>query len=229
MRDRVVLVTAPKGGLGSFITRRFLETGATVVGASRSISQQDFPGPNFTALIVDFTKAAAVNDAVQSVITRFGRLDVLVHLLDGFEGGQTVAETDDDAWQRMRDLNLTAGFYVLRAAIPYLRKSGRGRIVAIGSLSAVEPHSELGAYVAFKAALTMLVRTVALENKDAGLTAHVVLPGTMDTLANREAMPDADFSKWIQPKDVVNLVLSLTAERASQVRGAVIPIGGRNV
>ena len=229
MRDRVVLVTAPKGGLGSFITRRFLETGATVVGASRSISQQDFPGPNFTALIVDFTKAAAVNDAVQSVITRFGRLDVLVHALGGFVGGQTVAETDDDAWERMRDLNLTSGFYVLRAAIPYLRKSGRGRIVAIGSLTVVEPHPALGAYVTFKAALAMLVRTVALENKDVGLTAHVVLPGTMDTPANREAMPNADFSKWVQPKDVVNLVVSLTTERASQVTGAVIPIGNHNV
>ena len=101
--------------------------------------------------------------------------------------------------------------------------------MAIGSLAAVEPHSQLGAYVTFKAALAMLVRTVALENKDAGLTAHVVLPGTMDTPANREAMPNADFSKWIQPKDVVNLVLSLTAERASQVRGAVIPIGSQNV
>jgi NAD(P)-dependent dehydrogenase (short-subunit alcohol dehydrogenase family) len=229
MNDRVVFITGAKGGLGSFITRRFLETGATVVGASRSISQQDFPGVNFTALVVDFTKAAAVNDAVQFVIKRFGRLDVLVHLLGGFEGGQTVAETDDDAWQRMRDLNLTAGFYVLRAAIPYLRKSGRGRIVAIGSLTAVEPHSQLGAYVTFKAALAMLVRTVALENKDAGLTAHVVLPGTMDTPANREAMPNADFSKWIQPKDVVNLVLSLTSERASQVTGALIPIGNHNV
>jgi len=229
MKDRVVFITGAKGGLGSFITRRFLETGATVVGASRSISQQEFLRPNFTALIVDFTKAAAVNDAVQSVITRFGRLDVLVHLLGGFVGGQTIAETDDDAWERMRDLNLTSGFYVLRAAIPYLRKSGRGRIVAIGSLTAVEPHSQLGAYVTFKAALAMLVRTVALENKDAGLTAHVVLPGTMDTPANREAMPNADFSKWIQPKDVVSLVLSLTAERASQVRGAVIPIGSQNV
>jgi NAD(P)-dependent dehydrogenase (short-subunit alcohol dehydrogenase family) len=229
MNDRVVFITGAKGGLGSFITRRFLETGATVVGASRSISQQDFPGVNFTALVVDFTKAAAVNDAVQFVIKRFGRLDVLVHLLGGFEGGQTVAETDDDAWQRMRDLNLTAGFYVLRAAIPYLRKSGRGRIVAIGSLTAVEPHSQLGAYVTFKAALAMLVRTVALENKDAGLTAHVVLPGTMDTPANREAMPNADFSEWIQPKDVVNLVLSLTSERASQVTGALIPIGNHNV
>ena len=229
MKDRVIFITGAKGGLGSFITRRFLETGAAVVGASRSISQQDFPRPNFTALVVDFTKAEAVNDAVQSVITRFGRLDVLVHLLGAFEGGQTVAETDDDAWQRMRDLNLTSGFYVLRAALPYLRKSGRGRIVAMGSLTAVEPHSQLGAYVTFKAALAMLVRTVALENKDAGLTAHVVLPGTMDTPANREAMPNADFSKWVQPKDVVNLVVSLTTERASQVTGAVIPIGNHNV
>ena len=229
MNDRVVFITGAKGGLGSLITRRFLETGATVVGASRSISQEDFPGLNFTALAVDFTKAGAVSDAVQFVITQFGRLDVLVHVFGGFVGGQTVAETDDHAWERMRDLNLTSGFYVLRAALPYLRKSGRGRIVAIGSLTAVEPHSELGAYVTFKAAFAMLVRTVALENKDAGLTAHVVSPGTMDTPANREAMPNADFSKWIQPRDVVNLVVSLTTERASQVTGAVIPIGNHNV
>ena len=101
--------------------------------------------------------------------------------------------------------------------------------MAIGSLTAVEPHPQLGAYITFKAALAMLVRTVALENKDAGLTANVVLPGTIDTPTNRKAMPNADFSKWIQPSDVVNLVLSLTAERASRVTGAAIPIGGPNV
>ena len=229
MRDRVVFITGAKGGLGSYITRRFLQTEATVVGASRSISQQDFPLPNCTALAVDFTKATAVNDAVQSVITRFGRLDVLVHVVGGFAGGQTVAGTDDATWERMRDLNLTSGFYLLRAAVPFLRKSGRGRIVAVGSLTAVEPHPQLGAFITFKAALAMLVRTVALENKDAGLTANIVLPGTMDTPANRNAMPDADFSKWIQPSDVVNLVLSLTTERASRVTGEEIPIGGRNV
>ena len=95
MKEKVAFITGAKGGLGSFITRRFLETGVTVVGTSRSISQQDFAGRNFTALAVDFTKATAVNDAVQSVMTQFGRLDVLVHLLGGFAGGQTVAETDD--------------------------------------------------------------------------------------------------------------------------------------
>jgi NAD(P)-dependent dehydrogenase (short-subunit alcohol dehydrogenase family) len=137
MKEKVVFITGAKGGLGSYITRRFLETRATVVGASRSISQQDFPGPNFTTLAVDLTKAVAVNDAVQSVITRFGRLDVLVHLLGGFAGGQSVAETDDATWEQMRDLNVTSGFYVLRVAVPHLRKSGKGRIVAVGSLTAV--------------------------------------------------------------------------------------------
>src|SRR5258707_4989267 len=102
----------------------------------------------------------------------------------------------------MRDLNLTSSFYVLRAAVPHLRKSGRGRIVAIGSLTAVEPHPQLGAYITFKAALAMLGRTVALENSDAGLTANVVLPGTMDTPEHRRAIPSAAPSQWIQPIDV---------------------------
>src|SRR5258707_1668881 len=229
MKEKVVFITGAKGGLGSFITRRFLETGVTVVGASRSISQQDFPGPNFTALAVDFTTATAVNDAVQSVITRFGRLDVLVHLLGGFAGGQTVGETDDATWERMRDLNLTSAFYVLRVAIPHLRKSGNGRVIAIGSLAAVEPHAGLGAYVTFKTALATLVRTVALENKDAGLTANLILPGTMDTPANRKAMPAADPSKWVQPGAVAELALFLAEVRAAQVPGTVIPIDGTNV
>ena len=127
----------------------------------------------------------------------------MTHVLGGFAGGQTIAETDVAVWEQMRDLNLSSAFYVLRAAIPHLRKSGSGRIVAIGSLTAVEPHARLGAYVTFKAALTTLVQTIALENRDSGLTANVVLPGTMDTPANRKATPKADFSKWVRPADVV--------------------------
>src|SRR6266850_4238804 len=229
MNNKVVLITGAKGGLGWFVTQRFLATGATVVGTSRSISQADFPEANFVALPVDFTKADAVQKAIESVVSRFGRLDALVHLLGGFAGGKTVAETDDATWEQMCDLNLTSAFYVLRAAIPHLRKSGNGRIVAIGSLTAVEPHAGLGAYVTFKAALTMLVRTVALENKDAGLTANLILPGTMDTPANRKAMPAADPSKWVQPGAVADLALWLAEDRAARVTGTVIPIDGTNV
>jgi NAD(P)-dependent dehydrogenase (short-subunit alcohol dehydrogenase family) len=226
MSERVIFITGAKGGLGSFITQRFLATGARVIGASRSISQQDFPSPNFVALPVDFTKPAAVTGAVSSIVDRYRRLDVLVHVVGAFAGGQSVAETDDATWEQMRDLNLTSAFYTLRAAIPHLRKSGSGRIVAIGSLAAVEPHAGLAAYVTFKAALAMLVRSVALENRDAGVTANVVLPGTMDTRTNRKAMPNADFSKWLQPSEVADLVLWLCDERAGHITGTTIPIDG---
>ena len=229
MSDKVVLITGAKGGLGSFVTQRFLATGATVVGTSRSISREDFPESNFVPVAVDFTKAAAVREAVESVVSRFGKLDVLVHVLGGFAGGKSVAETDDATWEQMRDLNLTSAFYVLRAAIPHLRKSGNGRIIAIGSLTAVEPHAGLGTYVTFKSALATLVRTVALENKDAGLTANLILPGTMDTPANRKAMPNADPSKWLQAGAVADLALWLADDRAAHITGTLIPIDRTDV
>jgi NAD(P)-dependent dehydrogenase (short-subunit alcohol dehydrogenase family) len=228
MSGRVVLITGAKGGLGTFVTQRFLATGANVIGTDRSIAQNDFPAANFVALPADLTKSPEVTRAISSVIDRFGRLDALVHLLGGFAGGKSVAETDDATWEQMHDLNLTAAFYVLRAAIPHLRKSGAGRIVAVGSLAAVEPHAGLAAYVTFKSALVSLVRTVAVENKDAGLTANVVLPGTMDTPANRKAMPGADFSKWLKPADVADLILWLADERASHITGTAIPIDSPN-
>lgn len=226
MDNRIVFITGANGGLGASVTQHFLNAGATVIGASKRISKDDFPHANFHALAGDFTKSAEVNTAVGSVVAQFGRIDALIHVLGGFAGGQSVADTDDASWEQMQDLNLTSAFYVLRAAIPHLRKSGKGRIVVIGSLTAAEAHANLGAYITFKSALATLVKTVALENKDAGLTANVVLPGTMDTPANRKAMPNADFSKWLQPKEVADLVLWLASEQAGHVSAAAIPIDG---
>lgn len=159
---------------------------------------------------------------------RNSRLGVLIHLLGGFAGGPSIATTDDATWMHMQDLNLTAAFYVFRETIPHLRKSKQGRIVAIGSLTAEEPHANLGAYVTFKSALSTLVQTVALENADAGVTANVILPGTMDTPGNRKAMPNADFSTWLNPKRVADLVVWLTDDRAGQITGTAIPIGGNH-
>jgi NAD(P)-dependent dehydrogenase (short-subunit alcohol dehydrogenase family) len=228
MSDKVVFITGASGGLGASVTRRFLSSGATVIGASRKITADEFPAPNFTAMRVDFTSDAAVRTAVNSIVQKYGKLDALIHILGGFAGGKSVAETDDATWHQMRDLNLNSAFYVLRAAIPHLRKSGSGRIVAIGSLTATAAHPGLGAYVTFKAALSMLVQTVALENKDAGLTANVILPGTMDTPVNRKAMPNVDFSKWLKTEDVADLTFFLAQDSAAHITGAVIPIDGQN-
>jgi NAD(P)-dependent dehydrogenase (short-subunit alcohol dehydrogenase family) len=228
MKDRVVFITGANGGLGTSVTNAFLRQGARVIGASLHIKAADFPQPNFEAMTLDFSKLDEIKRGVAKIVERYGRLDVLVHLLGGFAGGPSVAETSDSMWEQMQNINLTAAFQVFRETIPHLRKSNSGRLIAIGSLTAAQPHANLGAYVTFKTALAMLVQTVALENVDAGLTANVILPGTMDTPANRKSMPDADFSKWAKTDEVADLVLSLADEQAKRLTGLAIPIeGGR--
>jgi len=229
MKDRVVFITGANGGLGSSVTRAFLRQGARVIGGSLRIKAADFPQPNFEAMAIDFNKLDEIKSGVAKIVERYGRLDVLVHVLGGFAGGPSVAETSDAMWEQMQNINLTSAFHVFRESIPHLRKSKSGRLIAIGSLTAAQPHANLGAYVTFKAALAMLVQTVAVENADVGLTANVILPGTMDTPVNRKSMPDADFSKWAKTDDVADLVLSLADEQARHFTGLAIPIEGAHV
>ena len=226
MDGRVVLITGAKGGLGSFVTERFLAAGATVIGTSRSIKQSDFANPRFTAMAVDFSDAVAVQNMVDQIISRFGKIDVLAHIMGGFASG-TIAGTDDKTWAQMLDLNLISAFHALRAVVPSMRMAKYGRIVAVGSLTAMEAHAGLGAYVVSKTAMATLVQTVALENADANITANVVLPGTMDTPANRAAMPTADFSKWLPPDDVASLILTLADENSGLISSTLVPIQGR--
>ncbi len=229
MKGKVVLVTGADGGLGTHVTRAFLDAGDSVVGTSPRIRQADFDGPNFVAIPAEISSLAGAKALLDQAMARFGRLDVLAHTIGGFAGGQSVAETNDATFQRMLDLNLNSFFHILRAAIPLLRKSGSGRLIAIGSRAALEPGAGVGAYSASKAAMVSLVRTVAQENKDAGLTANVILPGTMDTPANRKAMPDADVSKWVQPASIASLMVWLASDAGKDVNGAVIPVYGSDV
>jgi NAD(P)-dependent dehydrogenase (short-subunit alcohol dehydrogenase family) len=223
MKGKIVLITGANGGLGTEITRLFLEAGATVAGVSPSIRQENFPGPGFAAYPADITQPQPTRDLVAQVVAKFGRIDVLVHVTGGFAAAN-IHDTDDETWTKMRDLNLSSAFYVSREVIKAMRRSGGGRLIAIGSLAALEPHASLGAYVTFKSALTMLYRTIALENQDKNITANVILPGTMDTPGNRAAMPDADASKWVQPADVAKIALLLASDQGAQINGALIPV-----
>ena len=225
MKGKVVLVTGASGGLGTYVTQAFLEAGATAIGTSRKMQQSDFTSAGFTAIPGEISSRAGAQTIVDSVVARFGRLDVLAHTVGGFAGGQSVTDTDDATFQRMLDLNLNSVFHILRATIPVLRKSS-GRIIAIGSRAAVEPGPGVGAYSASKAAMLSLIKTVAAENRDAGVTANVVLPGTMDTPANRMAMPDADFARWVQPANVASLVVWLASDAGKEITGAAIPVYG---
>jgi NAD(P)-dependent dehydrogenase (short-subunit alcohol dehydrogenase family) len=227
MENKIVLITGAKGGLGSFVTEAFLAASATVVGTSRSISQADFKNDRFNAIPANIIQPPAANDLVQQVIQRFGRIDALVHVMGGFAAAPIHA-TDDATWTNMRDVNLTSAFNIFRAVLPHMRAAGRGRIVAVSSIAALQPAAGIGPYVTFKVALNALVQTVAIENRDRNITANAVLPGTMDTPANRTAMPNADPKTWINPQDVADLILSLVSDSSGQITAALIPVYPRN-
>ncbi len=224
LEGKIALITGAKGGLGSFVTRAFLEAGAQVVGISRSIRNADFSHSAFTALPADLTDPAAVRKAVDDAAARFPRMDALVHVAGGFAGGQSIAQTDDATFETMLDLNLRSAFFVTRAVVPHLRRQTGGRILAVASRQAVEPSAMTGAYNVSKAGLLALIRTLALENKDRGITANAVLPATMDTPGNRAG--GGDPAGWVQPAQVAALLAHLASDAASQITGAAIPVYG---
>jgi NAD(P)-dependent dehydrogenase (short-subunit alcohol dehydrogenase family) len=217
---KVVIVTGAKGGLGSFVTEAFLAAGAKVIGVSRSIHARDFAGPEFVAMPADLSDGEAAAGVAAAVIARFGRIDALVHVMGGFTGGSSVAETDDAAFENMLDVNYRAAYRMARAVLPQMRKQGGGRILAVASRQALEPGPMVGAYSASKAALVSLIHTIALENKDRDISANTVLPGTMDTPGN---------SGSVKPAQVAALLLHLASDAASQITGAAIPIYGNQL
>jgi NAD(P)-dependent dehydrogenase (short-subunit alcohol dehydrogenase family) len=227
MSGRTVLITGANGGAGVAVTRAFLDNGDTVVGIARKIAAADFPAAAFVPLPADLLQPHAASRVAEVAAKIAGRIDVLVQVMGGFSGGASVWETHDATWERMLDMNFRAALGMVRAVVPHMLRAGRGRIIAIGSRQAVEPGAMVGAYSVSKAALVAMMRSLALEVKDAGITANVILPGTIDTAANRAAMPAADASLWVKPDAIAALALWLASDLAADVNGAAIPIYGR--
>lgn len=223
---KVALITGAKGGLGSDVTRAFLEAGASVAGVSRSIRQEDFPDAKFLAVPAELHGLESAREIVAKVVNQLGTIDVLVHLMGGWAGGVSVGDTDDATFEKMLSMNLRSSFDVIRAVLPGMQARKQGRILAIGSKAAVEPIPNSGAYNMSKAALVSLIRTVARENRRHGINANIVLPGTMDTAANRAAMPEVDVRTWVHPAQVAALLVHLASDMASDITGAVIPVYG---
>jgi len=217
----VVLVTGATGGLGPAVVRAFLGTGAAAVfGVARSWDGRTVPEGLFHPVEADLTTV----EGCRAVAARARPLDVLVHVMGGFSGGDPVGATSDAVFDRMIDLNLRSAFYLFREVLPEMLEAGRGRIIAVGSRVGEEPAANLSAYAASKAGLHALVKTVALEVSGSGVTVNAVLPGVIDTPANRKAMPRADNSKWVKPEAIAEAVIWLASGMASAVNGALIPV-----
>jgi NAD(P)-dependent dehydrogenase (short-subunit alcohol dehydrogenase family) len=159
------------------------------------------------------------------VVAPFGRLDALINIAGGFTF-ETVVDGDDKTWQRLYAMNLLTALNASRAAVSHLTASGAGRIANIGANAALRANAGMGAYAASKAAVHRLTEALASEWKGK-ITVNAVLPSIIDTAANRASMPNADFSKWVKPQELAEVILFLASDASSAVTGALIPVIGR--
>lgn len=217
-----ILITGAGGGLGSAVAKAFADSGAKAIAVDRAWIE---PRPYIT-IAADLTTGDGCRAMIEQA-SQHGPIDALVHLVGGFRGGSTIAETTDADFDMMMNVNVRVAFLAIRAALGPMLKAKRGRIVAVGARAAVEASPKFAAYAVSKAAVVALIKNVAAEVKDAGITANAVLPSTIDTAANRKAMPNADFSKWVAPESIGRLLVWLCSDEAADVNGAVIPIYGR--
>ena len=220
MKGKVVLITGGAGALGQTVVPAFVSTGASVILGDLHPLQ----APGVTALKADFTDQTQVRGLVDEVIRTSGRLDALINLVGGFATGRVV-ETDVSLWQRMLTMNLTSAFLLSQAVLPHMLNRGQGRIVHVAARAAIEPFAGAAAYIVSKAGLIGLIRTLSTELEGSGVTVNAVLPSTIDTPANRKAMPAADPSKWTRPDSIAQALAFLASDAASQINGALIPIG----
>ena len=234
VQDRVVLITGATGALGQATSRVFAQAGARLALTGRSegslqelAASLGLPGDRLFTHPADVTDAASVDGLVKQVLVSQGQVDALLHIAGGYRGGKAVADTELDDLDFMLGLNLRSAFLVCRAVLPHMAEQGWGRIVAVGSRSAVQPARRSGVYAASKAGLIALIETIAAEVKGTGITANAVLPSTIDTPANRRTMPKADFSKWVPPAQIAAAMLYLCSDEAASVNGARIPVYGQ--
>lgn len=225
MIGKVIAVTGALGALGRVVVDEALARGARVASVDHAPTQVPATPDQLELGGIDLTDAAQAKKAIDAVTAHFGRLDALINVAGGF-AFETIAEGDPKTWQRMYALNVATAFNASRAAIPHLVKSGFGRIVNIGAMGALQAGAGMGAYAASKAGVHRLTEALAAEYKGK-ITVNAVLPSIIDTAANRASMPKADFTKWVAPKELAEVILFLAGDAASAVTGVLLPVAGR--
>lgn len=234
LAGKVALITGGTGALGRSVTTSLVQAGASV--AVTYIVDQEVPeckeclgaradAPVF--LKADVMLESEVQELVKTVVGRLSRIDILLHLVGGYVGDVPVAGLPEAEWDHMLNVNLKSAFLCCKHVVPVMQRQGGGRIVTVSSRAAIRVFPGISAYAAAKAGLIAFTETLAGEVLKDNITVNSILPSVIDTPANRQAMPGADYSLWVKPEEIARVLLFLSSEASCQISGASIPVYGR--
>ncbi|HKT94794.1 MAG TPA: SDR family NAD(P)-dependent oxidoreductase [Paraburkholderia sp.] len=231
LNGKVVAVTGGFGSLGLVTAQLLAERGARValIGRGAAPEAAALPAALAGALCVggvDLADAQAAQAAFGTLHEKLGGLDALVNVAGAFRW-ETIGDGDPHTWDLMFDVNVKTALNASKAALPDLVKSGAGRVVNIGAGAGLKAGLGMGAYSASKAGVARLTEALAEELKDKGVTVNAILPSIIDTPQNRADMPDADFTRWVQSREIATVIAFLLGADAQAITGALIPVNGR--
>lgn len=229
LNGKVIAVTGAYGNLGKAVALAASLRGARLALLDRAPAPLQ-PPPELSAALflggVDLTDSQAAIEAIDIAATRLGGLDALVSLAGSFRW-ETLQEGNADTWDFLYSINTRTAVIAAQAALPHLLARNGGRIVNVGANAAIKAGIGMGAYAAAKAGVARLTESLAEELKDRNITVNAVLPSIIDTPQNRADMPDADFSRWVSPAALAEVILFLVSDAASAITGALVPVTGR--
>ncbi|MEO5971478.1 MAG: SDR family NAD(P)-dependent oxidoreductase [Bdellovibrionia bacterium] len=221
--QKKVLVTGAQGALGSEIVDKYLNAGCKVFGTYFNQTQeQPASRESLEWIHVDLTDSRWVT----KIFGERSGFDTWIHCAGGFRFS-TVEQTTVEDLDFLLNLNLKSAFYLARELVPGMKKKNFGRIVFVSSRATLGAGVGMAAYAASKAGLNVLTAALAEEVKAFDITVNSVLPTVIDTSVNRKNMPNEDFSKWVSPAQLTDIIFSLTTPWGNPIHGALIPVSGR--
>ena len=234
-RPRTALVAGGGGFLGQAVIAELLDRGERVAvpyvvpaeaGRLREQHPQALADARLRLAECDVTDPASLAALLDTVVADWGPLWLAASVVGGWAGGPGLEDADNlDDIARMHHLNFVSAATVAREGLRHMGPAG-GRVVLVGSRTALRPAAGQAAYSASKAAVVSLVATLAEELRGSGRTANAVLPGVIDTPANRAAMPDSDHGRWVPPQAIARVIAWLGSADSWPVSGAAVPVYG---